>query len=353
MSKSFDIVMAGLISGIVALTTSFLGVAGTVIGAVLGAILYQVLSIFVKEPLESTTIRRVENELVYIIPLILIAIFLVIFIVALLDSYTLYFPDFLEFFRQLEEITNNNLVRFMGIGLIVMGIYPLIHPKTIERKYGAIIFVSGIVLLVRGLLDLNIEFFYYYSEIFQSFDIILMVCVFLAVLFVIIKIFLESMSLYINRKKNNNNLENSDHIANENTAADNNLKVSKLDLKNRMEYFEGHYKYLNGENYRENNNNKNISSQNNEFDLEKTKNYRKNSIKSNSNRNNIKNNIKNNNINNDNIKNNIANNIDSNMNNNLDNNIDNKPTITNVNNNKTIKTSKTSTMSKNRKYFKK
>ncbi|WP_156314621.1 hypothetical protein [Methanobrevibacter arboriphilus] len=32
MSKSFDIIMAGLISGIVALTTSFLGLAGTVIG---------------------------------------------------------------------------------------------------------------------------------------------------------------------------------------------------------------------------------------------------------------------------------------------------------------------------------
>lgn len=242
MSKSFDVVMAGLISGIVALTTGFLGVAGTVIGAVLGAILYQALSLFIKKPLKSSTIRRVENELVYMIPLILIAIFLAIFIVALLHAYTMYSPDLLEFFRQLEEITNNNLVRFMGIGLVAMGIYPLIQSKVIEKKYGFIIFISGIILLIRGLLDINVEFFYYYSEVFQSFDILSMIYVFLAISFVIIKMFIESITLYRN-KMNNANLKN-DPIANEKTSKiinerrNNIIKTSKTSTmhKNRK-YF--------------------------------------------------------------------------------------------------------------------
>lgn len=326
MSKSFDIVMAGLISGIVALTTGFLGVAGTVIGAVLGAILYQVLSIFVKEPLENSTMRRVENELVYVIPLVLIAIFLVIFIVALLHSYMMYSPDFLEFFRQLEAITNNNLVRFMGIGLVAMGLYPLIQPKVIERKYGLIIFISGIVLLIRGLLDLNVEFFYYYSEVFQSFDIIVMGCVLLALLFIIIKILFESISLYTGRNKNKN-LKNFDHVANEKNDLNINLKIIKADIKDKSIYFEGNDRKLNDHA-------KTIKS-----NIENTKNKIDHKINENIHKNNGFNKETNNKLNND--------------NNNINNNINDKTlNKRNIESNKTIKTSKTSTMSKNRKYFK-
>lgn len=48
MSKMLDVVMAGVISGIVALTTSKMGVSGTIIGVVLGAMLYQFMSHYVK-----------------------------------------------------------------------------------------------------------------------------------------------------------------------------------------------------------------------------------------------------------------------------------------------------------------
>ncbi|HIH62141.1 MAG TPA: hypothetical protein HA298_05640, partial [Methanobacteriales archaeon] len=51
MSKAFDIIMAGLISGIVAFTTQKLGVGGTALGAVLGSMLYQLLSHYLREPL--------------------------------------------------------------------------------------------------------------------------------------------------------------------------------------------------------------------------------------------------------------------------------------------------------------
>ena len=201
MSKSFDIIMAGLIAGLVALTSGFLGVAGTVIGAVFGAILYQVLSIFVKEPLENTTVKKVEREIVYIIPLGLIAVFLVIFLVALLYSYSIYYPDFLELFRQLEETTNDNLLRFMGIGLIAMGIYPLLQPNTIKRKYGVTILALGFVLLVRGLLDMNPDLLHIYADMFGYFDVILTVIILLILVFVIIKILLGSVSLYRHRNK--------------------------------------------------------------------------------------------------------------------------------------------------------
>ena len=202
MSRSFDIIMAGTISGIVAISTSFLGVGGTVIGAVLGAILYQILSIFIKEPLENATIRKVENEIVFIIPLVLIAIFIAVFIVAYLHTYLMHFPDFYEFFKQLEEITNDSLLRILGIGLMIMGIYPLLRPEAIKREYGAVILVLGVILLVRGLLDVDPNFLYLYVNTLGVLDLVLIILIFLTLVFIIIKIFLESVTLYRGRDKN-------------------------------------------------------------------------------------------------------------------------------------------------------
>ena len=64
MSKMLDVIMAGVISGIVALTTTQMGVGGTVIGATLGAMLYQVMSHFIKEPLEVVNTKRIETKIV-------------------------------------------------------------------------------------------------------------------------------------------------------------------------------------------------------------------------------------------------------------------------------------------------
>lgn len=315
MSKSFDIIMAGLISGIVALTTSFLGLAGTVIGAVLGAILYQVLSIFVKEPLESTTIRKVENGLVFTIPLILIAIFLAVFIIALLHSYLIYYPDFLDFFIQLETLTNNNLVRFMGIGLILMGIYPLLQPRVIKKEYGIILFILGIILLGRGLLDLNPEFFYMYTDIFELFDVVLVICIFLVLIFIIIKIFLESISLYMKRN-NGLNILNSNKIGNRNDSANiyNNENIDYKSIK---------YKYTNYDNmdYDDYNNEEDSNTENDSS--------------------------KNKNLNND--FNEFGDSKDFKSSKNKEHEF---KTSNNNLTGKTIKSSKTSTMSKNRKYFK-
>ncbi|HIH70782.1 MAG TPA: hypothetical protein HA301_01805, partial [Methanothermobacter thermautotrophicus] len=74
LTKAFDILMAGVISGIVAFTTSKLGVGGTVMGAVLGSMLYQLLSHYFREPLKNVKTERVESRAVFAIPLIIIVI---------------------------------------------------------------------------------------------------------------------------------------------------------------------------------------------------------------------------------------------------------------------------------------
>ncbi|MCC7557948.1 MAG: hypothetical protein KO217_04565, partial [Methanobacteriaceae archaeon] len=66
MSKTLDIVMAGVISGIVAFTTSQIGIAGTVIGAVMGAMLYQIMAHFIREPLGNIKTQKIETRIVFI-----------------------------------------------------------------------------------------------------------------------------------------------------------------------------------------------------------------------------------------------------------------------------------------------
>nr|WP_302578876.1 CvpA family protein [Methanobrevibacter arboriphilus] len=353
MSKSFDIIMAGLISGIVALTTSFLGLAGTVIGAVLGAILYQVLSIFIKEPLENSTIRKVENGLVFIIPLVLIAIFLVIFIIALLHSYLIYYPDFLNFFIQLEQLTNNNLVRFMGIGLILMGIYPLIQPKVIKREYGFIILILGIVLLIRGLLDLDSELFYLYTNLLNFFDVFLVIVIFLILIFVIIKIFLESVLLYMRRNSSLN-------IFNSKSGNINN--TNDQDDDGTIDYRSIEYKYMNYDNMDYDDLNNITNDLDNNLDKDLNNNLNKNPNKYlDKNLNKDLNKDFDSKINQPNNKGKIDKKDSTQSNKDqYNNNVNNKIISSNEviksnkvkNSNKTIKSDKTSTMSKNRKYFK-
>ena len=84
MSKALDVVMAGIIAGIVAYATSILGIGGTVIGAVIGAILYQIMSHLFKAPLEGIKTQNVEARIVYTFPLILILIVEILYILAIL-----------------------------------------------------------------------------------------------------------------------------------------------------------------------------------------------------------------------------------------------------------------------------
>lgn len=153
MSKKnhFNIIMAGLISGIVALTTATLGLTGTVIGSVLSSIIYQALSTYSESRLENKEFKKynIGGEIVYLLPLIVITIIELIFVLA-----TFHY-DFVQIFNMLETATNQNLFRVMGLGMIVLSFYPFLNSNNIPKRNGVLVFFTGGILLARGLVDLN------------------------------------------------------------------------------------------------------------------------------------------------------------------------------------------------------
>ncbi len=200
MSKTLDVVMAGVIAGIVAYATSILGIGGTVIGAVLGAILYQIMSHLSKAPLEGIKTQNVEAKIVYTFPLILIVAIEILFILALL------YVKQGNLFYLLENATSDNLFRSIGLGLIIMGIYPIIEPENINKRYGYIIIAVGIVKLLGGFADFNVPITDLYAFIFSELGVIISLLVIAALTYVIIAITRESV-IIIN-EKNEIDLEN-------------------------------------------------------------------------------------------------------------------------------------------------
>ncbi|WP_223790357.1 hypothetical protein [Methanobacterium spitsbergense] len=207
MSKTLDVAMAGIIAGIVAYATSILGIGGTVIGAVLGAILYQIMSHLFKAPLEGIRTQNVGARIVYTIPLILIVAIEILFVFALLYLK----PG--NFFYILENATENNLFRSIGVGLIIMGLYPIIQPENIKKLYGYIIIIVGIIVLLGGFADFNTPITDFYSVIFSELGIIISLMVIAALSYVIIAITKESVTII--NDKNETDFENYEKIEDE------------------------------------------------------------------------------------------------------------------------------------------
>ncbi len=193
-----DVIMAGMISGIVAFTTSQIGIGGTIIGAVIGAMLYQLMSHFVKEPLENVNTKKIETKIVYVIPLIIIVVIEVIY----LFSAVYWKPD--QIIHYLENMTDGSLFRTIGLGLMIMGIYPLLQSENIKRSYGYIILSVGIVKLLNGFVDIHSPFVKLYANLFADFGLIISLAVIAALSYVILSIVQESVE--ISREKDNNNL---------------------------------------------------------------------------------------------------------------------------------------------------
>ena len=193
MSKMLDIIMAGVISGIVALTTTKLGIGGTVIGAVIGAMLYQVMSHFIKEPLEGVNTKKIETKIVYVFPLIVIVAVELIY----LFSSVYWKPE--QIFNYLEHATDGTLFRTIGLGLLIMGIYPIIQSENIKRSYGYIILSVGIIKLLNGFVDTHSQFVKLYANLFADFGLIISLAVIAALSYVILSIIQES--IVISREK--------------------------------------------------------------------------------------------------------------------------------------------------------
>lgn len=193
MVKHFNVIMAAVISGTVALFTSFLGISGTVIGSVLSTFLYQLLSGYSEEKIEEHSseehhIRkpRLANEIVYIFPLVVIGILELIFVCSLLH----YKFDML--FDILESAVSNNLFRLMGIGLIILGAYPFFNSNDIDKRNGLVVLVLGILLLFRGLVDISDMTYKVFTMVFAPFDMIFGLAVVIAITFVILNILIGS-----------------------------------------------------------------------------------------------------------------------------------------------------------------
>lgn len=184
--------MAGIISGIVAFTTSQLGIAGTIIGAVIGSMLYQFMSHVFKDPIENVNTlktQKVESSIFYVFPLVII---LGIEIIYLLSS-VYHMPG--ELFQSLETATGWNLFRTIGVGLIVMGVYPLLEPERIPPIYGVAVLGVGVVKLMAGFVDYNSPIVALYYPIFHQFSELISIILIAVLLYVIVALIQDSVNI--------------------------------------------------------------------------------------------------------------------------------------------------------------
>jgi hypothetical protein len=195
MSKTLDVVMAGVIAGIVAFTTSKLGIGGTVIGSVLGVMLYQILSHFIRDPLGRVKTQKIETRIVYSFPLIIILVIEVIYVLSFL------FVKPHQIFYFLEGATGWNLFRSIGLGLLFMGIYPIIESENIKKLYGYILLTIGIIKLLQGFADIEFGIIDPFSDVFYRFSIIISLIVVAGLLFVIISLIRESIEISYENKQ--------------------------------------------------------------------------------------------------------------------------------------------------------
>lgn len=190
--KHFNVIMAGFIGGTVALFTSVLGVSGTIIGSVLSSFLYQLLSSYSEEKIDAGSLRKpkLANEIVYIFPLVVIGIIELIFLLSALHY------RFDMIFDFLESAVANNLFRLMGIGLIILGAYPYFNSNNIDKRNGTVVLIVGVLLLLRGLMDISSITSKIFYAVFAPFDSLFALVVIVLLALVILNIIISSDKEY-------------------------------------------------------------------------------------------------------------------------------------------------------------
>lgn len=223
MSKTqiTDILILGMISGIVALLTSMLGVSGTIIGSVLSSIIAEVMKRYLKDPVTdkiseyekqhqieeqqhtfqqqeqytphkqtiqnnyhpTTTTHndsKISTKILFIFPLVVILIIEVIHFLAKVG----FIP--IDIFYTLESVTNWQLLRTIGYALVVMGFYPLLS-KNLESKHGILLIIVGIIELIFGYADTSGNASMIYSLLSSLSDYI-NIAIILAILYTVLTI---------------------------------------------------------------------------------------------------------------------------------------------------------------------
>ena len=184
------LILVGFISAFVAVLTSVLGVAGTIIGSVISSVLYNMLSEALENPVANATFdHNFEWDIAYVFPLVVIVLIQLLLIFALLAQAG-FLPDaFLQFYLSIQNITENNLYKILGLALIIMSVYPLLlKAENIKRIHGIIIGFVGLVFLARGFLDVESRIVDIYDGIFMHFDFQIAIITFILLVFVVVKI---------------------------------------------------------------------------------------------------------------------------------------------------------------------
>lgn len=228
------IVLVACISAFVALTTAFLGVAGTIIGSVLSSVLYNVLSEILEKPVENAKISaNFEWDIAYVFPLIVVLLIQLMLILAFLSEWGILPNIFLNIYLSIQGIASNNLYRVLGLSLIIMSVYPFVLRRNyVKKSDGLIILIIGLIFLGRGFSDVVSDISYVYGVVFQYIDVPIALIAFLLLIYVINSIISsakESDKLNVRQVSNHRTLDDSDlkHIR----RRQSNINLDDLELK--------------------------------------------------------------------------------------------------------------------------
>jgi hypothetical protein len=175
------------ISAFVALTTVFLGVAGTIIGSVLSSVLYNVLSELLEEPVENARFStNFEWDIAYVFPLFVVLFIQLLLILAFLSEWGFLPSIFLNIYMSIQGVAANNLYRILGFSLVVMSVYPFVLKRDIvEKSDGVIILIVGVMFLIRGFSDVASTMSYTYDLLYDFIDFPIALIALLLLIYVI------------------------------------------------------------------------------------------------------------------------------------------------------------------------
>ncbi len=233
------LILVGCISAFVAVLTSILGVAGTVIGSVISSVLYNMLSEALENPVSNASIHSdFEWEIAYIFPLAVIALIQLLLIFALLAERGILPYGFVNFYMSIQDFADNNLYRILGIALLFISAYPwILKPEYVKKEHGLILIFVGLIFLARGFVDLGHPITNMYNPVFNYFDLPIAIIAFILITVVIFRI----LYLSINSNKDVKVIHSSSEG---NSVYDNTHKYFNRNNRNDNHVNSGSRKYL-------------------------------------------------------------------------------------------------------------
>ncbi|MDL2246876.1 hypothetical protein LJB96_04580 [Methanobrevibacter sp. OttesenSCG-928-K11] len=253
MVNHSKIILAGVISGIVAITTWLLGITGTIIGSVVASVFYNVLSEFLEKPIENASMRKIELEIIYLLPIVVIFFIQFFLIIAIFAEQGILPYEFVGAYSFLQNLLNNNLYKLLGASLLVISIYPAIIKKenNLKKINNILIAFVGLIFLARGFLDVYHPIVDIYDDFFIAFDFPIAIIAFIILGYVIFNIAYDSYKTYYKSKKdislddlklkkthNSTFKTNKTHIK----SSDNNFKNHKKDDSKKFKSDDRHQK---------------------------------------------------------------------------------------------------------------